>query len=385
MRIGFLVNYFYPSTGGEEELTFTIAKELVSRGHEVHVFTSDRKDGVIFPKEEVISGIKIHRSNVWFRYRVYLTFDPSISFKHLRYDLDVLHVMSVGFFFHDVAVILRRLFTKTKIVNTPHGPFMALMNYSLLQKFFRFCFRLFEYPINHLYHAVCQDNYSQKSWMIKSGFVSDRIHYLPVPVPNSLLERVSSRTIKRFNLSSKFVISYLGRVQKYKGLDQIVRVLPSLRKINDKVCFVMMGVVSENEDVRLKSLAKDLGVDDLLLFTGRVSDEEKLAVLDASEIFVFPSEWEAFGIVMVEAMARSCAIVSTNTEGGKFLIKNEVNGFLFDFGDVKTLEKHLVTLVKNDFMRNNMKDVNVRKADNFLVSKVVLEYEGLYSRLITSE
>jgi len=47
-----MANYFYPATGGMEELTFNIAKELVKNGHEVHVFTSDRKDNQIFAKEE---------------------------------------------------------------------------------------------------------------------------------------------------------------------------------------------------------------------------------------------------------------------------------------------------------------------------------------------
>ena len=75
MKIGFLIEYFYPVSGGAENNCFYLAKELAKK-HEVHVFTSDRKDEKMFKKEELIDGIKIHRYKNWFRYKYYLTFTP---------------------------------------------------------------------------------------------------------------------------------------------------------------------------------------------------------------------------------------------------------------------------------------------------------------------
>jgi len=49
MKIGFLIEYFYPVRGGAENNCFYIAREL-AKSHEVHVFTSDRKDGKIFKR-----------------------------------------------------------------------------------------------------------------------------------------------------------------------------------------------------------------------------------------------------------------------------------------------------------------------------------------------
>ena len=79
-----MANYFYPATGGMEELTFGIAKELAKR-HEVHVFTSDRKGGRVFSKEETVDGVHIHRSRSFLNYKYYLNFNPGIAFKHLGY------------------------------------------------------------------------------------------------------------------------------------------------------------------------------------------------------------------------------------------------------------------------------------------------------------
>lgn len=381
MKIGFMVSYFYPATGGEEELAFTIAKELAKK-HEVHVFTSDRKDGKVFPREEVIANVHIHRSRLYFVYRAYVKFNPGIAFKHLKYDLDILHFQSIGFIFQDMAVILRRLFTRTKILNTPHGPFMALENYPEWQKVLRDLYRGIEYPINKLYHASCEDNPIQHRWMPRFGFRKETIHYLPPPVPDNLTRKVSQSSIKKFHLEKKFVISYLGRVQEYKGLEQVIRVLPHLKKVNKKLIFVMMGSIIDHEDKRLMKIAKELGVDDAIVFTGKVTDDEKLAVLDRSEIFVFPSEWEAFGIVMVEAMARGCAIVSTKTEGGLFLVHDEVEGFLFNYQDLLQLRDVLTRLMKEKNLRERMKKHNRSRVKEFLASKVVENYEQLYIKLL---
>jgi glycosyltransferase involved in cell wall biosynthesis len=72
-------------------------------------------------------------------------------------------------------------------------------------------------------------------------------------------------------------------------------------------------------------------VDKNVIFTGEIDEHEKYEILDISEIFVFPSAWEAFGIVLLEAMAYKNSIISTKTEGGNYLIKPGENGYLYDF------------------------------------------------------
>ena len=130
MKIGFLITYFYPFEGGAESNCYSAARELVKLGHEVHIFTSDRKDGKIAEKKhETIEGINIHRFRTWFRYKYYIALYPSIL-KILDYDLDILHVHGFGFFQQDIIVLLEKL-KGTKLVCIPHGPFMALKEYNL--------------------------------------------------------------------------------------------------------------------------------------------------------------------------------------------------------------------------------------------------------------
>jgi|SRR3989344_3997340 len=378
MKIGFLIEYFYPVKGGAENNCFYLSKEL-AKNHEVHVFTSDRKDNKIFKKEEIAYGIKIHRYKNIFRYKYYLTFTPDFL-SILKYDLDILHVHSFGFLWHDFIVFLKK-FSKTKLVNTPHGPFMALPKYNLLESFFRGIIVFKEFFINRLYDSVIQVNPEQHKWMVKYGVSKNKIKYVPNGISGDMFSKISSKDfIRKYSLENKFVISYLGRIQKYKGLDQVIKVLPKLDK---KIVFLVIGK-DAGDKKRLTNLAKKLNISDRVIFTGEVNDREKIAGLDVSEIFIFPSEWEAFGIVVLEAMARNNAVISTKTEGGNFLVGKD-NGFLYDFGDLSSLEKYIEVLFKNKKLRENMKKNNLKKSKEFLWENITNDLEKVYKEIFKNQ
>lgn len=379
MRIGYLLSSFYPATGGRESIAFHQARELARRGHEIHVFTSLQKG---LKKEEIIEGIHIHRSRTWFRYKYYLEFNPGWVWNVMRHKLDILHVHSFGFMLADWIVILKKLFTKAKLVNTPHGPFMALEKYPLWQAILKKVYTALEYPVNRLYDAVVQVNPEQWKWMVKTGVRKERIYLVPNSIPAEMFAKSDKKPfVEKFNLEGKFVISYIGRIQKYKGLDQVISVLPSFLKKHKNVVFLAMGRDADDME-RLKEMAKNLGVENNVVFTGPVSDAEKVQGLDVSHIFVFPSEWEAFGIGILEGFARGNAVISTKTEGGKYLVKDGVNGFLYDYKDIKALEKYLLKLIEDDKLRKTIISNNIKKAHGFSTEKVTDELEKLYKSLV---
>lgn len=374
MKIGFLIEYFPPVIGGAENNCFYLARELAKK-HEVHVFTSDRKDKKRFKKEEIIDNIKIHRYKNWFRYKYYLSFTPGFL-NILKYNLDILHVHSLGFLWHDKVVLFKKLFSKTKIVNTPHGPFMALSKYNLPENIFRNLIIFLEFFFNRLYNIVIQVNPTQYKWMIKYGISKNKIEYVPNGIPDECFSKINAKSfVNKYKLNNKFVISYLGRIQGYKGLDQVVRVLPELDK---KIVFLVMGR-DAGDKKRLIELSRKLKVNDRIIFTGEVSHSEKLMGLDISKIFILPSEWEAFGMGILEAMARGNAIISTKTEGGEFLVKKD-NGFTYNFGDLNNLKKCIKILFKDKRLREVIQKNNINKAKEFLWKNIAKDLERIYSK-----
>ncbi len=368
MRIGFIITYFYPFRDGLENNCLSLAKEL-ARKHEVHIFTSDRRNGEIIPvKEEFYEGLHIHRFRTLFRYRYYLTFEPALIPEVMKYKLDIMHVHNIGFVQQDILVLLKKVFTKTRIVNTPHGPFLANENYSMPVKLIRDLYRMIEYILNYyLYDASIDVNSTQKEWMIKYGFKEDRIRFNPDGVPRDRLRKINNKDfIKKYKLKNKFAISSLGRLLPYKGFDQIIKALPLIIKKNPDIVYLCMG--DDRGDLkRLKELAKQCKVEDKIIFTGEVNEDDKLKGLDASEIFIFPSEpgTEAFGIVTLEAMLRGNAVVASNTEGSLFLIKED-NGFIFEYGNIEKLAEYVNLLIKDKKLREKIKKDNFDKAKQYI-------------------
>lgn len=363
MKIGFLIPYFWPFLGGAESNCYYLAKELIKKGHEIHIFTSDRKDGKILPLREEYKGIKIHRFKETFKKGYYFRFYPSIK-QILKQEFDILHVHGFGFIQQDKVIRkYKKKHPRTKLICTPHGPFMALKNYNFLFKSIKKLYLPKVIRAIKLYDKIIQVNPSQYIWMEKEYKISkEKIVLIPNGIPE---ENIANRFPKKDK-----IITYLGRVQKYKGLDQIIEVLPEGWK------FIIMGDDSEDGN-RLRKLFKGKNVEIL----GKVSEKEKWGWLDKSSIFAFPSEWEAFGISMLEAMARGNAIISTRTEGGKFLIKEPKNGFLFEFGNKEELKRKLEKLTKDCLLIKKMGKNNIKKAKKFTWEKIARDLEKAYKKL----
>ena len=215
MKIAFLAAYFIPFSSGMENNCYYLARELAKK-HEVHVFTADRKDGVTAPKYEVIDRIRVHRFSV-FRYKYYFYFSPLMLYEIMKADFDIIHVHGFGFFIHDVVVFLKKLFSRTKLVCTPHGPFMALENYKPIEKLFKFLYMPFLKIVISFYDIIIQVNTNQYDlWMNKEYRVrKSQLFYLPNGIRASEFERKNYKNFeKKYNLQNKFIISYLGRFIK---------------------------------------------------------------------------------------------------------------------------------------------------------------------------
>jgi len=373
MKIGFVITYFYPFSGGAETNCLELAKQLVKKGHEVHVFTSDRKGNEILEKEETYKGIKIHRSKTWFRYKYYFACYPSLISNLLKYKLDIVHVHSTGFLQHDFSVLFKKLFSpRTKFICTPHGPFMALQKYSFFASSYKSFVSFLEKNIfNKLYNAVIEVNPFQEKWLRQSGF--KKIVLVPNGIPESSFKKHSASSfIKKYRLKNKFVLGYLGRIQEYKGLEQVIQILPELKN----AVFLAVG-----EDAGFKknldALATSLNVKDRVIFTGHISDPEKAQALNLMHVFVLPSEWEAFGISMLEAMALAKPAVSTNTEGARYLLKKE---FIFEKGGLSSFLK-IIKKLHNPALRRKAGLENLKKARSFLWSSISDKLVSIYNNL----
>ncbi|HXG61674.1 MAG TPA: asparagine synthase (glutamine-hydrolyzing) [Planctomycetota bacterium] len=176
-----------------------------------------------------------------------------------------------------------------------------------------------------------------RSWC---GLSRGRLHVLPNCVD---LKRYTPRPrnltlAQRYNLTGKRVLLTVGRLagyERYKGFDETLEVLPDLIKDIPDIAYVIVG--DGDDRPRLERKAMTLGVGDRVVFTGYVSEEEKLDLYNIADVFVMPSRGEGFGIVYLEAMACGVPVIGSRLDGSREALRDGMLGRLVDPGNPQEL------------------------------------------------
>jgi glycosyltransferase involved in cell wall biosynthesis len=143
-------------------------------------------------------------------------------------------------------------------------------------------------------------------------------------MPNAIdFEKFSSRPLPETGNSPLKLIS-VGRFQPHKNQAFLMKVAAELKKRGSLFTLQLAGIGSELENVQ--KLALQLGVDDCVQFSGLINDIENHYA--ASHIYVHPSKYEPFGLVLVEAMAAGLPVVCLDAGGNRDLIEQGRNGYL---------------------------------------------------------
>lgn len=141
----------------------------------------------------------------------------------------------------------------------------------------------------------------------------------------------------RHDLGDRPCYATVARLQRHKGIDTGIRALPSLRRRVPEATYLVVG--SGPDEVRLRSLARQLEVADAVRFLGRVSDDEVVDALLACDAFALLSreavpDVEGFGLVLLEAGACGRPVVGARSGGIPDAIAHERSGLLVPPDDV---------------------------------------------------
>lgn len=198
--------------------------------------------------------------------------------------------------------------------------------------------------------------------------------------------RVNARRIrKEFNVGRKrFLIGMVGRFSPGKGHEDFLGALKILREKHPQVMALIVGEASHGEheyEERIRSLASQMGLDDVVVFTGFRKDiPEILASLD---LFVFPSHAEAFGDVVIEAMAMQKPIVSTNCDGVTDIVVDGETGIQVPPRDPNALARAIALLVKDNRRRERYGKASLKRVrSNFNLKDRTSYLIKTYKRLL---
>jgi len=196
-------------------------------------------------------------------------------------------------------------------------------------------------------------------------------------IPNTLNEYNKAMLRKEFNISDdSFCILFVGRLEIQKSVETLLYSVAELRSKINNIQVIIVG--DGNLKLTLQELSKKLNIDNIVLFSGSILDVEKYYAM--ADVFVLPSVFEGFGIVILEAFKASLSVVSTNIEGPKELIEDGYNGFLFEPKDHHKLSDYLWRLYESsdERIRIGTNGYNSYK-NNYNIKGYAEKIEALYT------
>ena len=161
-----------------------------------------------------------------------------------------------------------------------------------------------------------------------------------------------------------------ARLDKNKNVVELIEALNIISSDLDSWHCVVLG--EGDELINLKNKVESLGLNNLIHFKGNVNNVSQYYC--SSSIYVSTSEFEGFGMSILEAMSHSLAIISSSTCGGKYLLRGGVDGILYEYGDTMMLADKLRMLIKNQDIRYHYGHLSSKRVGQFSLDKIVSEW-----------
>jgi glycosyltransferase involved in cell wall biosynthesis len=212
----------------------------------------------------------------------------------------------------------------------------------------------------------------------------DTTKFRPVPPQ----ERVALR--RRLGLpQNETLLVYTGRLVTYKGMPLLVRVAERLKQ-DASVGLVLMGsggLDIHNCEAQLRDFVEKHGLQATVLFAGEVANVHEY--LQASDIFVLPTEDDAFPLALVEAMACGLPVVSTRVGGIGDIVTHGENGLLVTAGEFDALYHAIKRLIANPSVAGALGDaaagtVRSRHSREIVAQKYADLFQRAYSSFLSN-
>ncbi len=185
---------------------------------------------------------------------------------------------------------------------------------------------------------------------------------------------------ERYNIPPNVpVLLFVGRLDKEKNLDVVIRSLPKVLKVKD-AHLVLAGTGGLR--AKLELMVEEMGISEKVTFTGFVPDEDLPNLYAAADISIAPGSAELQCIAALEAIATGLPLVAANAVALPELVKEGKNGYLFTLGDRNSLADKLIKILSNPALARRMHRESLKIAKTHDMNAVISKFEALYRKAI---
>jgi 1,2-diacylglycerol 3-alpha-glucosyltransferase len=385
MKVLIASDTYYPHVNGASYFTQRLAAALAERGHEVAVISPS----LTFRNDTGLRhGVKLYGVRSFpflivpeFRFVLPWIINHRIAEAIDDFKPDIVHIQMHFFISRQVLKTAQR--RNIPVVATNHFMPDNLTHYLHLPDF-----------IDNMIHAIAwKDAISVlgKAYDVSSPTVTSNTFIEPW-IGRKLPAISNGIDLKRFNpgndpaparikynLPQKPTLLFVGRLDKEKNVDVVLRAVQLARREVD-IHFVIAGHGAEGK--KLRTLAQSLGIADNVTFAGFVPDELLPNLYAAAECFVIAGIAELQCIVAMEAMATGLPVLGARAVALPELIHNGKNGYLFEPGNVEELAKQIVAVYKDGAMRTRMGEHSLEIIAGHDLDKTLEAFEDFYRQAL---
>jgi N-acetyl-alpha-D-glucosaminyl L-malate synthase BshA len=371
MKIGIVC---YPTFGGSGVLATELGKALADKGHEIHFIT--------YQQPVRLNGF--HENIFYHEVRVptYPLFDfppyelalaSTMVDVILNHDLDLIHAHYA--IPHASAAYTAKQIVKQKtgrlvpVITTLHGTDITLVGRDKTYE------PVVTFSINES-DAITAVSENLKQETLKHFEIRKEIEVIHNFVD---LKRFNKKPLAAFKkvvaAHEEKIVVHASNFRKIKRIGDVMEVFKNIHAATPSK-LLMVGDGPERPIA--EDLARQYGIESDVRFLGK--QEQMEDILAVSDLFLLPSEYESFGLVALEAMASSVAVISSNAGGlGEINIDGKT-GYTANVGDVATMSARAIELLTDDAKLKAFKHNALEQAKLFDIHHIIPIYENLYRR-----
>jgi len=373
MKIGITC---YPTYGGSGALATELGLALARRGHEVHFISYASP----FRLRGFTERVFFHEVDTTIaHYPLFDHFPYTLALASKQYEvarreqLDILHVHYA--IPHATTAWLAREMIQSqrplKVITTLHGTDITLVGQE--SSFYE----ITKFSIERSDEVTAVSSFLRDETYRTFGCVSCNVRVIPNFV--NLEEYRPDPEARRDALApaGQKVITHVSNFREVKRVKDVVRIFARIRKAMPAT-LVMVGDGPDRSEAEKE--AEQLGVADAVQCLGRL--DRVTSILQASDLFLLPSQSESFGLAALEAMACGAPPVASRAGGLPEVIEDGVSGILEPPGSVEAMGRRAVELLQDPLRFQAVREAAIAKAHWFSAERIVPMYEDLYREAV---
>ncbi|MDP6491729.1 MAG: glycosyltransferase family 1 protein [Kiritimatiellia bacterium] len=204
---------------------------------------------------------------------------------------------------------------------------------------------------------------------------ADRVHTIPCGVSDDY-RLIPARSAKLAESPELRTILYVGRMDPYKNVDTLLRAFAVIKEQSSIPVELAIVGAPDPRYPHYPNLARELGIEASLHWTGYLSDKELLGLFGSADLLIHPSRYEGFGLQVAEAMAAGIPVISST--GGSL---PEVAGdaaLMVEPDDIQGYARHALDVLSSPDLWMKLSEAGRRQAAQFTWQRTAVETLKIY-------